>query len=261
MKCLKRVIQIMDDIISSNPGGEDVESYMEQVRNCHPFVFDRSGDGMSELDYSEWVENIDAPFSTFSIELLDGPLTSMDMADYKSTGCDVRIWCIVAIELGPTDYSFLQLLENLDKDGTSQWTVIPSDYSDRGGEGEPVYRFAINLVQEYLQRLARHKVGIEKVNERVRLKSKNPKKKKYHTIQNVVHVSNQSKSRKSDPSYAGIKGVINWSHQWSVRGHWRRTKGLGKDRAGDYTVANFTWVKSHVKGDGDEINKTRIVKG
>lgn len=59
---------------------------------------------------------------------------------------------------------------------------------------------------------------------------------------------------------------IDWSHRWWVRGHWRKIKGeiaLGKDRSGEYTVKNFTWVTEHLKGPEEMqvVNKIRIIQG
>jgi hypothetical protein len=53
---------------------------------------------------------------------------------------------------------------------------------------------------------------------------------------------------------------VNWSHQWEVRGHWRKCATVGKDREGNYCVSNFTWVKNHVKGEGLLVKKVRIFK-
>jgi len=42
---------------------------------------------------------------------------------------------------------------------------------------------------------------------------------------------------------------IDYSHRFLVRGHWRRIKTLGKDRAGSYCVKGYTWVAEHERGD------------
>jgi hypothetical protein len=56
--------------------------------------------------------------------------------------------------------------------------------------------------------------------------------------------------------------AIDWSHQWEVRGHWRKCSTIGKDRDGKYLVSGFTWVKDHVKGpeQKDLVIKTRVFK-
>jgi hypothetical protein len=59
----------------------------------------------------------------------------------------------------------------------------------------------------------------------------------------------------------GIGKGIEWSHRWSVRGHWRTVPGLGKNREGQYSVTGHTWVSEHEKGPEDAplITKTRLV--
>ena len=54
---------------------------------------------------------------------------------------------------------------------------------------------------------------------------------------------------------------IEWSHRWSVRGHWRDHGGIGKDRDDNYCIEGKTWVKSHAKGPEDKlvIKKQRLV--
>ena len=52
---------------------------------------------------------------------------------------------------------------------------------------------------------------------------------------------------------------------WNVRGHWRRLHNalsIGKDRAGEYVVSGFTWVKDFIKGNQNEKanNKPYFVK-
>jgi hypothetical protein len=54
---------------------------------------------------------------------------------------------------------------------------------------------------------------------------------------------------------------IDWSHQWEVMGHWRRVKGIGKDRNGSYTQVGYTWVEPHIKGPENKpfVKKKRLV--
>ena len=56
-------------------------------------------------------------------------------------------------------------------------------------------------------------------------------------------------------------GRVNWSHSFSVCGHWRRTKGIGKDRQGVRCVDKYTWVVPHEKITHlNKVNKLRVVK-
>lgn len=57
-------------------------------------------------------------------------------------------------------------------------------------------------------------------------------------------------------------GVIDWSHRWEVRGHWRKVHGIGKNRAGEYIVIGSTWVREAIKGPEHLplVQKTRIAE-
>ena len=57
-------------------------------------------------------------------------------------------------------------------------------------------------------------------------------------------------------------GKLEYSHAFKVRGHWRRIdeKSIGKDRNGNYKIEGFTWVIDHIRGQGELVNRVRIVK-
>ncbi len=103
-----------------------------------------------------------------------------------------------------------------------------------------------------------HHLGTVKVNERIKFKSDGAKES--FKIKKVVYVFPGGKKSKEQAEKRFVS--IDWSHQWAVRGHWRKINGIGKDRAGSYCMANFTWVEEHVKGPEDKplIQKTRIIK-
>lgn len=86
-----------------------------------------------------------------------------------------------------------------------------------------------------------------------------PHKKKPFEIRRIVRILPKRKYKKAEPITQ--HGVIDWSHRWEVRGHWRDIKGVGKDRAGNYVVHGHTWVKDFVKGPEDKplIVKNRVL--
>lgn len=58
-------------------------------------------------------------------------------------------------------------------------------------------------------------------------------------------------------------GSIEYSHAFTVRGHWRTlesTESIGKDRTGNRNVKGYTWVNEYVKGDGELVKKIREIK-
>lgn len=81
-----------------------------------------------------------------------------------------------------------------------------------------------------------------------------------HEIKQIIHI--RKKIRKCESSQYNGK-VVDWSHRWRVRGHWRKLQGVGKDRHGEYAIKGFTWVKDFVKGNENLplIEKTRVLHG
>lgn len=57
-------------------------------------------------------------------------------------------------------------------------------------------------------------------------------------------------------------GSITFDHSFKVRGHWRRIdrNTLGKNRNNEYVCRGVTWVKEHVRGEGELMKKVRVVK-
>jgi hypothetical protein len=89
-------------------------------------------------------------------------------------------------------------------------------------------------------------------------KSKNPIFRNKCKYKNVVFVTKKqylATAKKNEPT------LVDWSHRWEVMGHWRRCSTLGKDRDGNYCVIGLTWVSPHIRGEGDLVIKTRVVKG
>jgi hypothetical protein len=54
---------------------------------------------------------------------------------------------------------------------------------------------------------------------------------------------------------------IDWKHSWSVIGHWRNVKTLGKNRIGKYCEIGRTWIRPSIKGTGKFISKPRVCIG
>lgn len=80
----------------------------------------------------------------------------------------------------------------------------------------------------------------------------------------IYYIMNKDEE-KEKRNYKRIKpvGHLAFDHSFKVRGHWRRISPhtYGKDRSGAYTVTTgFTWVREHVRGEGDLIKKIRVVK-
>lgn len=117
--------------------------------------------------------------------------------------------------------------------------------------------YAWKIIATFLRPFSRqYAIGTVKTSERIKFKRDG--EKIIHKIRQVIHVCSKTKSsiREAEEKYQ-----IDWSHRWSVRGHWRQIPGLGKDRAGDYVVRGWTWVSDHIKGPEHKpfVEKTRVI--
>jgi hypothetical protein len=72
----------------------------------------------------------------------------------------------------------------------------------------------------------------------------------------VVYVSRVRGDRKVVPYFSE---KIDWKHSWSVVGHYRSIKGIGKNRNGNRCEFGKTWVIPCIKGNGDFVEKIRMV--
>lgn len=85
-------------------------------------------------------------------------------------------------------------------------------------------------------------------------KTKKTSMGKINAISDIVVCYDRPFQTKEHPQFTEIK----YNHSWEVRGHWRRCANIGRDRSGHYRVNGYTWVKPHVKGDGELIKKRRV---
>lgn len=113
-----------------------------------------------------------------------------------------------------------------------------------------------HLIAKLLKFMRQGICGTERINKTLKIKANGQKRDV--TIRNIIHVR---PSRELTQGDRGIRAMIDWTHRWEVQGHWRRISGLGKDRAGAYTVSGYTWVNPHTRGPEDKpvIKKTRMV--
>jgi hypothetical protein len=114
------------------------------------------------------------------------------------------------------------------------------------------------LIHRILYHCHQSVLGYEKVNERLRI-GKGSERRVYK-IREIVRVIPPSQKKQTEALFSK---EIDWTHRYEVRGHWRRIKGIGKDRSGRYGISNFTWVTDHVRGPEEKplIKKARIVLG
>lgn len=236
-----------------------------KIEQCQPFVFDM--DSYPEDQKMSWGGEIDAPFPVFSIETLGGkPLvelldpieslteTSLSEEDYriiKESNRDgiirYNINCVVVSEYKPKKYDVFMLMEAPNALTISKQRVMKAKIE--------LIPQATALVTGALDLLRTGSVGTESV--RIKMKTRSGSQKKYHKIRRIIHVGRKGQQYGRSEAHKNV----DWSHRFEVRGHWRKTEKLGKNREGLYCVEGFTWVKNHERGPEHLplIKKTRLV--
>lgn len=228
----------IDDGERNTIGPEDIEKVSQTV----PFIFAPKVDIVHLPDDStaDPVEPLDLPFKNCFFEMLGIPITKIDVrgVPYALAG----IW---VHESAPKSYGLTILWQ---KPGNNWALSFPKDREIRNH----LHQIILHL----LDRLSKEEIGY--CNPRTSVKLKVAGKKLQYRINKIVYVS-AKRNQKMAENFAGKP--IEWSHQWTVRGHWRDLPGrLGKDRDGE-PISGFTWVRPHVKGPENAllVQKTRLV--
>lgn len=215
-----------------------------RIEECRPFVFhetelvDDSRGFIDEFEGYEHRDDIDAPFKVFSIEAYGGPIAVLYADEDLEKKVPMEYRCIIVIEREPKSYEYF--VYGVTK---KQQFVIHTNTV-----GELVAKFLANIKQGQL--------GDEAVRGSVQIG--NGKSKRTHRIRRIIHVA----PRGAIENIRRTHSAVDWSHRFEVRGHWRKTDALGKDRDGNYCVRGYTWVVDHTKGPENLplIKKTRLVK-
>lgn len=234
------------ETVASGPATrKDVIQWMQWLKEAQPIVFTKTTDAPLETEDIPGDIALDCPFQTIAIEMSDGPICSPPEAPKEEW--DVYIYCIVVREVAPKKFEALSLCKAVNK------------YT-----GDILYNTILEtktlneIVKTLMDRLnsKSSSVGFENI----RSKSINigvGRAKDSFRVRRIVHVV----PKKEQQAYGSRNEKVDWSHRWLVRGHWRKTNTIGKDREGVYCVHGFTWVTDHEKGPDDAplINKVRLV--
>lgn len=213
------------------------------LKDCHPFIFmPISGEPKECGDFEE---SIDLPFPIVSIECFGQHLAIPREEDKVKTYINL----ILAKEISPKEYIFLVYGEKRDSDKIYPLVFMVT-------KEDEAYKNVNFLLYNYLKRLSSHKIGVGPKQNKV--KSVLNGKKIFWRPKQLTIVSTNKYKYEAEKNFKSI----DWSHRWEVRGHWRKIEGLGKDRADNYGVIGFTWVKCHSKGPENKpvIKKAYLVK-
>lgn len=215
----------------------DIKNQIDKLKNEESHLIslkDRisNGEDVKDDDIQLTDENVelDSPFKVWSVETL----TKLDTPGVK---------CLMIIETNPKEYDVFVYVNKGNYHNIFKYSVL----------SESVIESKIKSLLSYLKH---HQMGVEKT--KLKIKIGTGADKKHHVIKQIVHIG--PKNNLSTYSETGNK--IDWTHRFEVRGHWRKTSGIGKDRSGVYCIQNYTWVKEHTRGDErlPLIKKTRLVE-
>ena len=248
----QHILKTTLDAISSK-GKYQVAShdFLNLLKECHPFVFfPNDTEGKHYPDPYEG--ELDTPFPVISIEVINHAIS----IPAPNTPIEEMVWisCLIVHEVQPKKYEFYASFQrNIKKNNE---IVRINGLLGPIKEEDDHYVVFKSFVAEYLNRLHKEKIGVTGRLENIKYKIGS--EKKFLRPKNITYVSpvkyiqtTESNSHKN----------ITWTHRWEVRGHWRKTSTIGKDRDGNYCVHGYTWVKPSIKGPQNSplIKKSRLV--
>lgn len=188
---------------------------------------------------------LDSPFQTIWIEMAEKDGIQYKITKGMDDGSDAPIVNTLGMlihEVKPRTFRIWSLMEMYDKkfDIKVVKTIETSLMSE--------------VAKSLIGRLNKEAWGLEVSRNRVNIG--NGDLKQSRRIKRIIHVTPKKNSLKLT-TYNSKS--IEWTHSWTVRGHWRTIDGVGKNRDGSEDVLGHTWVKAHIKGTGDLIKKTRSI--
>ncbi len=203
------------------------------------------------------------PFKTCWFEMASTAAKSAHLIIDLKDGSKIASAGVLAHETSPDTLSIYALELHNDRDNGSQ----PKTVSFVAYHNVPLQQLAFDssdtsgihqgMVRVWLDSLRRYETATETTSDVLFIPKGSSKKKKPHPIRQIIRILPKRESVAAITS----GGVVDWTHRWEVRGHWRLVDGIGKDREGVYCVSGFTWVSPFLKGPEGLpfIQKTRVV--
>ena len=212
-----------------------LEDVINRIKQAQVFVMDKINTVVEEQTYMFHPDiesmpcELDAPFSNCLIQLEDVSLKRKD----------VKAFYFIT-EIAPKEYEgFIIVVSPLDtairKIANFQMETYVRPYIDKINTSNTVY-----------------------IESRVRNKSKGSTPRVSN--ESIIYVSS-NRVYANDVVLVGGR-ISKVSCKFMVRGHWRKLQEdskLGKDRAGVYNTAGYTWITEHIKGvDNNEVKQLRV---
>jgi len=240
-----QVFDFVASRLSLDNGPKLFDDYLE---GCIPFIFCGSDD-TDPYDVTDCDDgDLSLPFPLVHIEV-KGKYLSIPNPDHSS---DDRVWlCSMFVkEIAPYEYSYLIFAE---RENNTRYIV------EINNKQTPHAKKSVNgILKHYLKRLSVEETGLEGKGNKIKVGS--GKSKRFYKPHGIIHVAPKKLFKTVSPSQGGR--MIDWTHRFAVRGHWRKVKSIGMDRDGKYCVNGMTWISSYVKGDErlPLIKKTYVVE-
>ncbi len=214
--------------------GADREKFWERMEAAHLFVFQQNDWPLPKDVQVTDNPSLAVPFVTCFFENTDK--SGIPCPLLLGEG-NTKILGVLLYELEPSRFDVYLFISS----ETAKPRIF---YFPHEGERGNVMSW---INQIWLERLSCSALGVEKPLEKVKLGT-GTGQKRFRSIRYLIRVMPKTQQGHAPPLFSRH---IDWTHRWTVRGHWRQHEGLGKNRAGDYCVEGHTWVTEHVRGPED----------
>lgn len=226
----KDMLDYVSQGLANKEKGAD-KVFQKYFEDCHQFLFYVSEDKEPVKILEVHSEPLDLPYPCIHIEVPNMYISVPHHSEVEK----VYVCSFIATEISPKEYHFLAYLIVNGK----KHIIEVTKERDAGAWGD------FNaFLKFYLDRLSKEKIGVESPSMKVKIGGGSSKR--FYKPSAITHVS-PKKYTDSVTTTIGGK-MIDWTHRWEVRGHWRTVQGIGKDRSGEYVVQGFTWISNFVKG-------------
>lgn len=231
--------------VASAIGASRVFLYAENTTNSEQEI---------DINSLNFLPEINLPFSICLFEIAGKNIIGkVPIPKGSGPGGFFHVSSILAIEINPRKFQYFCGL--ISEKGSRPVFILEFREEENVKPGTDGRYYISHMVAGLLRYLDKSIFAEETINQKFKIKTRAGTE--FHKIRRVVHVRPKS----ATPAVVrGLNGApLEWTHTWEVRGHWRKVVGVGKDRDGNYTVFERTWVLPHVKGDGPLVVKNRII--
>jgi hypothetical protein len=194
-------------------------TFSEYIKDCHQFIFSPLSVETQDLGRTE--EEVDLPYPCIHVEVAGSYITVPDLS--ISDLVSAYTCSIIVKEIGPREYKFLTLSRVVR--GGSDITQL---FEVNKRDDVVAWEYYNSLVIHYLKRLSREKIGIESGGQKVRLGV--GKGKFFYKPSKITHICPKRDTHAHLP--LNLFKTIDWAARWEVRGHWRKSDTIGKNRSG-----------------------------